>query len=792
MLNNLINNHIDIYLKVFTFLLFPLHQTMNTNKRKRSPKKRPPDKKVKSTPKKKQKQDNEIVECVENESKARLRPDVEKRLKDRQDLETFTIKNGWVSLKPNPIVQIGLNHLLPVVHQASIEGALLAQTVILRCLREDIQLPELNQTFFYRCMVQVTRNNEREKCPIPCQKDTCIEEGFKEYKTMRSTGITWPLKNNCTQALNYAGKDYLTACKNHVVMNFYGRLKKYWQRSLMGCIFKKDKMQGQLQRWLIQLLLSGEKVTQEEWDEKMNQAFFVERPDDALICFCSFNDIRCVLDDAGVFPITVKTISTKWQQLLKPLYWMRQHVDTCPTNTRQKANDDGSEMVIDEHPQLKIKPTGKCFRTFSLLPIPSLDAKYMTIDERVLNDLWMMGNKIANVSKAKKEKVSDPDDKYEIWKKSFLGLKLKNVSGSRYFDCRIQTDGMGASLTWRRPKVEKETVAPISSKMDDYIGPDPKLRKSNPIQPTMNNCNVPEITYTAIDPGRSEFIVAVRKDESIPYLQVRSKAWYGPEYINSKKRRTKKLTKYTPNVHTIPSNEIPSLKTIEKEEWKTGILYITSVLNNALRYYGSRGCKRLRWGGYIATQKALIKLVNELACESRDTDIAFGNWGNASGLATGHRSGPVKALTRELQKDSRFRVHIIDEYCSSKLCCRCDQELFAPKDKNLAAIAKAKGEKVKSIWGMRVCKHCDITWNRNTNAAHNILRARFDTERPSRLRSEAYGHSEARAKQREEQNQGDDEPEEPDPQTESITQNISTSGDVVSELVEVDTNSTYT
>jgi hypothetical protein len=174
----------------------------------------------------------------------------------------------------------------------------------------------------------------------------------------------------------------------------------------------------------------------------------------------------------------------------------------------------------------------------------------------------------------------------------------------------------------------------------------------------------------------------------------------GPQYINSKKRRTKKVTKYTSNVHTIPSNQIPSLKTIEKEEWASGIKYITSVLKNALYYYGSRGCKRLRWGGYIATQKALIKLVNELACESKITDIAFGDWGNASGLATGHRSGPVKSLTRALQKDSRFRVHSIDEYCSSKLCCRCDQELFAPKDKNLVAIAKAKGERLKPIWGI--------------------------------------------------------------------------------------------
>jgi len=672
---------------------------MENKKRKRATKKKPPDSdvKVNSTPKKKPKQDNKIVE---GNAKTVSRPDVAKRLKERKGLETYTIKNGWASLKPHPIVQIGLKHLLPVVHQASIEGALLAQTIILRCLRENIQLPELNQIFFYRCLVQVTRNNEAETCPTPFTKDTCIEEGFKEYKSLRSPGVPWPLKNYCTQALNYAGKEYLTACKNHIVLNFYGRLRKYWQRSLMGCIFQDDKAQGRLQRWLIELLLSGEEVTQEQWDEKMNQAFFVERPDDASICYCSFHEIRCVLNEVGAFPITSENISTKWQLLLKPLYLIRQHTDTCPTASRQDNN-----AVNDNQPKVK---TGKCFRTFSLLPIPSLDAKYMTIDKRVLNDLWLMGKKIAKDSNCKELSAKNIEE-HEIWKQSFMGLKrLKNGSGTRYFDCRIQTDGMGASLTWRRPKIQKKDTTvnvkvkePISSE-NEYIGPDPRLRRRNSLIQTAKNecCNVPEITYTAIDPGRSEFIVAVRKDESIPYLQVRSKAWYGPEYINSKKRRTKKLTKYTPNVHTIPSNEIPSLKTIEREEWKTGIMYITSVLNNALRHYGSKGCKRLRWGGYIATQKALIKLVNELACESKVTDIAFGNWGNVSGLATGHRSGPVKTLTRALQKDSRFRVHTIDEYCSSKLCCRCDQELFAPKDKKLATIAKANGEKVRSIWGI--------------------------------------------------------------------------------------------
>ena len=86
----------------------------------------------------------------------------------------------------------------------------------------------------------------------------------------------------------------------------------------------------------------------------------------------------------------------------------------------------------------------------------------------------------------------------------------------------------------------------------------------------------------------------------------------------------------------------------------------------------------------------------------------------------------MKALVKALRAHPRVRLHLVDEFCSSKLCCRCDAELFKPKDRRTGG----------AIWGMRVCQHCDITWNRNTNAAHNILRAHLDPERPARLRAE--------------------------------------------------------
>src|SRR5690348_16379291 len=73
---------------------------------------------------------------------------------------------------------------------------------------------------------------------------------------------------------------------------------------------------------------------------------------------------------------------------------------------------------------------------------------------------------------------------------------------------------------------------------------------------------------------------------------------------------------------------------------------------------------RLRWGGYIATQRGMAKLVGELAANPGITELTFGSWGNTPGLATGHRCGPVKALVKALRAHPRVRLHLVDEFCS--------------------------------------------------------------------------------------------------------------------------------
>lgn len=706
----------------------------------------------------------------------RKRPDVAERLLARKGTATYTIKTGWLGLRAHPAVEVGVQHILPVIHQATIEGALLAQTVVLNCISTATPVPPLDQTFFYRCFTQVTRNNDRETVPPPSRVDQCIAAGFEMYKCARAPSLPWPVKKHCTAALNWAAKDYLTACKNHVALNFKGRIHKYWQRCLWGCVPASRKALNAMKRWLTDIVMSGETVSVEEWTKHVSDTF-PNCPHDTLAAESAFWQLQDVMGKAAtvysqqqkggksLYPLTPITIASRWECLLPVLYWMRAQ---CDESQREYMASKSPEIL--EETKGSISPMGRghtkgCFRTFSLLPVPSHQAKYMHMDNTVLYDAWALGAAVAREGGKYPSRSDILANKPYWWRAAFPGLQHvrspSNATGDRWFDHLLSTDGMGVSLTWRRPAKRVDTYTPLDGQglrgrerdstavlsntvtrkrkrarehvpslsirgTAKYCPPNSHNPTSNdPVFPDPGGC--PQgVTPVGADPGRNELVVAVRHGESTPYVKVTSRAWYGPAYTNSHKRAKRMSTKYTAKVHTVSTDAIPSLKTVDAVAWAAGVAYHTDALTRSLVHYGNKGARRLRWGGYIAHQKAMARLVGELADNPGITEVAFGDWGNGPGLATGHGCGPVKSLVKALRVHPRVRLHVVDEFCSSKLCCRCDQELFAPVDRQTC----------EKIWGMRVCKHCGITWNRNTNAAHNILHAHLDPVRPSRLRSE--------------------------------------------------------
>ena len=89
--------------------------------------------------------------------------------------------------------------------------------------------------------------------------------------------------------------------------------------------------------------------------------------------------------------------------------------------------------------------------------------------------------------------------------------------------------------------------------------------------------------------------------------------------------------------------------------------------------------------------------------------LGFGNWSSQKdSIIRGHRRGPVVGLKRELKK--WCKLVLVDEYNTSKLCCRCHMKTEKMSYNNI---------KVNSV--LRCTNNeCGIVIDRDINGCKNI------------------------------------------------------------------------
>ena len=148
-----------------------------------------------------------------------------------------------------------------------------------------------------------------------------------------------------------------------------------------------------------------------------------------------------------------------------------------------------------------------------------------------------------------------------------------------------------------------------------------------------------------------------------------------------------------------------------------------------LSFYGKKKVVEQRFKLYMKRQRTECALVKSI---DPDTIIAFGD--ASMGNHFGHlESTPNKRIKDLIKKN--FKIVDVDEHRTSVLCSNCAHVLRMPKmlqrlskkekreNNRKKATEKKKEEKVP-VWGVRRCdnKGCRKFWNRDTNAARNILK----------------------------------------------------------------------
>ena len=131
----------------------------------------------------------------------------------KMKLQTF-IKHDFRDIMKKALETIVLNANV-AIHQ----GYLIMNLHVIRCLEEDLPLPNISQSFCYRCLTQ------------NAGPDSILAETIRQCHELRpeGAGLDNPLKNLSSIAGQVA-KEMLTATKNHIVLNFRPRLEKYVRR----------------------------------------------------------------------------------------------------------------------------------------------------------------------------------------------------------------------------------------------------------------------------------------------------------------------------------------------------------------------------------------------------------------------------------------------------------------------------------------------------------------------------------------------------------------------------------
>src|SRR5208282_1045704 len=115
-----------------------------------------------------------------------------------------------------------------------------------------------------------------------------------------------------------------------------------------------------------------------------------------------------------------------------------------------------------------------------------------------------------------------------------------------------------------------------------------------------------------------------------------------------------------------------SPKVSSSEKYFIYLEYLFKSLVPLLRFHCARRVRHLRWTSYIKKQKTEEKIVKKFP---RGAIIALGDASRSSSF--GHLpSTPTSSLEWLLRR--HFRVYMVDEFRTSKLCAGCHKELGVP------------------------------------------------------------------------------------------------------------------
>jgi hypothetical protein len=144
---------------------------------------------------------------------------------DENDNSNFiTVKSTLNQFCNNELIKQKLNQHVLNSNKIIFEICKFANLHILRCFRDNEDLPILNQSFFYKCACYISEmylKKSKDNTTISFNKT------FEIYKLSRPGEYKPAYRDNLGCIIGYIAKQMVTSTTNHLILNFYKRFSRY-------------------------------------------------------------------------------------------------------------------------------------------------------------------------------------------------------------------------------------------------------------------------------------------------------------------------------------------------------------------------------------------------------------------------------------------------------------------------------------------------------------------------------------------------------------------------------------
>jgi hypothetical protein len=662
-------------------------------------------------------------------------------------MSVTTLKTGLVKLSGGPLVTRWLNKTVDFVTEMGIHASRIALLHVISVLERGDTLGPLNQTFYSQCcsLACFDRGEKSAAKKVPYQ-------AFQEYiKCMPSPILLYPNdpKLHTFQVTNMA-REMTTNLKTMFKTCFFKR-HIFWCRKIVERAFPiaaddSDAASKKQKRYQIAIWLCKQTVGNNEKD------IDVARISLLVSTFVASVSLAFTKEQCDIISTAISEFRTSLPADARPIRYCdlvnqsKVHLYMPWMYRMLKHRIDHNALCVNERDK---------WRLFALMPVRGFDRCHAIISTTDLTTfVWKHRSQLSNivpliggsadndVEKARKYVQQDNAHVDALWKAMFNFKGLK--AGSRVFAHSIRTDGVSVSTLWKDPdslrtQGDEEEEEDSDAKNKAVLSLDENGDSPIPIISLENK------RLIGIDPGKkamftsAEAFILQANNQKTRY---ETKTCSGAQWLNDSgaNKAQKNRKKWAADVeHRVPGyfawlSAMPSTKVVTSADMLAHVHHLcrAEMYQALMQANGARKVRQQKRRNYIKRQSALAQvtklIVNNDEAPDEKVVVVFG-------AAQFQCVGPVSKLRKSLKQHKKVETVVhFDEFRTSMLasCCAhktCAEHQPAPTLKELEmkgvrGVEKQKDGSKKSVnelYSVRICQNCRTIWNRDVNAAINML-----------------------------------------------------------------------